>query len=133
MFLTDEQKKTAEHLDMIRKKVELLDSHKLTMGQYITDKQYYESLKAISDELETIEHQYNIERPKHTLNEKLKACFDILNDISNDLEKMQIKHDNDDDYFDLDDMFENVLDSIGFTEEEKYNFRVQKAINEVVE
>ena len=132
MFLTDKQEKTLEDLQMLRRKIELLESHRMVMPELVNDKQYYESLKAISDEVAKIECAYGIKAQRFGVNGNLKTCMETLNNIEDMLNEMQIiQYEEEQDELELDDMFEDVFDSLGFTEEEKYNALVHDAIDEV--
>ena len=125
MYLTEKQEKTINDLEMLRKRVELLESHKMVMPTLINEKQYRESLKAISDEVEKIEQEYGVKRDD--TNSGLKACLETLNEISIMLGKMQIRHK---ELPNWDDMVKNALSSAGI-DDETYNRLVHKAIDEV--
>lgn len=61
MILSEKEQKTLDILSELRERVRLLDGLKTTQSQYITEKQYKESLAGIMDQVIKIEMEYGIE------------------------------------------------------------------------
>lgn len=59
MMLSERQKEALNDIENLRKRIDLLDSHKVV--GYINDKQYAESLKSISDEVDRLEKEFGIQ------------------------------------------------------------------------
>lgn len=62
-MLSEKQLKTLDELEDLKKRIHLLDSHKVV--GYINNKQYAESLTTIMKEVERIEEQYGV-KPENT-------------------------------------------------------------------
>lgn len=60
-MLSERQKEIQSTIESLRKRVDLLDSHKVV--GYINDKQYAESLESISHEIDKLEEELGI-KPK---------------------------------------------------------------------
>ena len=62
MILSEKQKKALNVIESLRKRIDLLDSHKVV--GFINDKQYAESLKSISEEIDRLEKEFGLEPTK---------------------------------------------------------------------
>ena len=113
-MLNENQQKTLEELQMIRRQVELLESHRVVFdGENelnITPKQIAQAEKRILKSLEKIEEENGIEVIDNSINGKLKRIDKTLNEIRHDLAD-----------------FDRYL-----TEEENYNLDIQMAIDEII-
>ena len=112
-MLNENQTKTLEELQMIRRQVELLESHRVVFdGENelnITPKQIAQAEKRILKSLEKIEEENGIEVIDNSINGKLKRIDKTLNEIRYDL-----------------------ADFDRYLTEENYNLDIQLAIDEII-
>ena len=114
-MLNDRQKETLEQLSILRKEVELLESHKKVFADthelvHITPKQYEESGKRIEEKVAEIEKEYGIYEEPNTVNRALK-------EIGRGLKRIEIM---------LYEWSKNL-------DEQYYNAQVQLTIDEVID
>ena len=114
-MLNDRQKETLEQLSVLKKEVDLLESHRIVFPDeneqlvHITQKQYNESGNRIVEQLSQIEHEYGIYED-NSINRKFKQIKRTLDEVEKDL-----------------------LEMANGMEEELYNLEVQMVIDEVVD
>ena len=113
-MLNDRQKETLEKLSILKKEVELLESHVKVFPDseelvHITPKQYAESGNRIVEKLSEIEHEYGIYED-NSINRKFKLIRRTLDEIESDLLEMKRGMD-----------------------EELYNLKIQMTIDDVIE
>lgn len=92
MILSEKQLEWQEKFDSLRKRIDLLDSHKTV--NLINSKQYDESMRAIVQEIEELEKENGIEDNNVSVNENLMKISDILENIEfmiNELSKAMKK------------------------------------------
>lgn len=85
-MLNDSQKEKLEQLSILRKEVELLESHKKVFADtqelvHITPKQYEEAGKHIEEKVAEIEKEYGIYEEPNTVNRSLKEIGRTLKQI----------------------------------------------------
>lgn len=114
-MLNDRQKETLEQLSVLKKEVDLLESHRIVFPDeneqlvHITQKQYNESGNRIVEQLTELEHQYGIYED-NSINRKFKLIRRTLDEIESDLLEMKRGMD-----------------------EELYNLKIQMTIDEVID
>ena len=112
-MLNENQTKTLEELQMIRRQVELLESHRVVFNGEnelnITPKQITQAEKRILKSLEAIEEANGIEVIDDSINGKLKRIDKTINEIRHDL-----------------------ADFDRYLTEENYNLDIQMAIDEIL-
>ena len=112
-MLNENHTKTLEELQMIRRQVELLESHRVVFdGENelnITPKQIAQAERRILKSLEKIEEENGIEVIDNSINGKLKRIDKTLNEIRHDL-----------------------ADFDRYLAEENYNLDIQMAIDEIL-
>ena len=112
-MLNENQQKTLEELQMIRRQVELLESHRVVFNGEnelnITPKQIAQAEKRILKSLEKIEEANGIEVIDNSINGKLKRIDKALSEIRKDL-----------------------ADFDRYLTEENYNLDIQMAIDEIL-
>ena len=112
-MLNENQTKTLEELQMIRRQVELLESHRVVFNGEnelnITPKQIAQAEKRILKSLEKIEEENGIEVIDNSINGKLKRIDKALSEIRKDL-----------------------ADFDRYLTEENYNLDIQVALDEIL-
>lgn len=79
MILSEKQLEWQERFDSLRKRIDLLDSHKTV--ELISPKQYNESMRTIVQEIEDLEKENGIEDNGVSVNDNLMKISDMLDNI----------------------------------------------------
>lgn len=92
--LTYEQEQFFDKMNQFRKKIETLEGTKLT--HLITDKQYIDSLKFITNEITEVVKEFGLIEPepifKPSINDKFQEVLNILEEVKADLDDMMPTH-----------------------------------------
>lgn len=93
-MLSEKQQTMINRIETLKKKVELLESHRVVYGEsLISPKQYNETTRQILKELEELEHENGIFED-NSLNKKFNDLYRQLTAIERELEKLLIAMDN---------------------------------------